>query len=186
MNIQSSFEQLFAGHKQILETEADYFSTLTKHPGEKGWLNESHLTKLIARYLPKKFGIGTGFVVSSKSFQEKRGKQLDLIIYDALNNSPLYQSESFGIFPVEMVYGYIEVKTTLRPDNLGDAFEANREVRALQNDKHYLGGHVNKLAPRFYIFAYKSEIVEETLKRNIEDAFLKEPFSPGCLVSVEK
>ena len=36
MNIQSSFEQLFEGHKKILETEADYFSTLTKHPGEKG------------------------------------------------------------------------------------------------------------------------------------------------------
>lgn len=170
-----SFEQLFEGNRKILQTESEYFSTLTQHPGEKGLLNESHLRKLIARYLPKKFGIGTGFVVSSKTFPERRFKQLDLIIYDALNNAPLYQSEAFGIFPIEMVYGYIEVKTTLRNADLEKAFATNKEIRALQHDKHYLFGHVNTLAPRFYMFAYRSEIASDQLGVSILKKFLNEP-----------
>ncbi len=176
MDSLASFEQLFEGNRKILQTEAEYFSTLTTHPGEKGLLNESHLRKLISRYLPKKFGIGTGFVVSNKSFPERRFKQLDLIVYDALNNSPLYQSDAFGIFPIEMVYGYIEVKTTLRYGDLESAFETNKEIRALQNHKHYLFGHVNTLAPEVRtLFAYQSEIGTETLATNVHDAFLKEP-----------
>ena len=133
------------------------------------------MRELILRYLPKKFGVGTGFVVSNKTFPQRRFKQLDLIVYDALNNSPLYQSDAFGIFPIEMVYGYIEVKTTLRYGDLESAFEANKEIRALQNDKHYLYGHVNSLAPRFYLFAYQSEIGSDLLAKNVHNAFLKEP-----------
>jgi uncharacterized protein DUF6602 len=58
------FKQLMAGTIRQLQTEADYFSSLTSHNPEKGRLNESHLVKTLRRYLPAKFGIGTGFIVS--------------------------------------------------------------------------------------------------------------------------
>ncbi len=173
----SKFDRLFEGQKQTLITEADYFSTLSEHSGEKGWLNENHLMKLLKRYLPRKFGVGTGFIVSNVSFNKNNGPQLDIVIYDSLNNSPLYQSDEFGIFPIEMVYAYIEVKTTLTVDGLRRSLSANKAVRDLAKDKGYVGKQGNQLAPRFYLFAYKSDIPERSLKEKVMEACRAEPES---------
>lgn len=169
------FMRLFEGLKQTLITEADHFASLNEHGPEKGRLNERHLAKLISRYLPKKFGVGTGFIVSNKSFREHNGPQLDLVIYDALNNSPLYQSDDFGIFPIEMVYAYMEIKTTLTVSNLRRAFDANSAVRALQEDKEYISHYGNTLAPRFYVFAYKSKISKASFHEKVTKAYVERP-----------
>jgi hypothetical protein len=85
--------QLFAGSKLALENEGKYFSTLSDHQGEKGRLNESHLKILLRRHLPEKYGIGTGFIVSSNTINRTDNPQIDIVIYDRLNNAPLYQSK---------------------------------------------------------------------------------------------
>jgi hypothetical protein len=70
-------------------------------------LNETHLAVLLRRYLPRRFGIGTGFVGAAHA----KSHQSDIIFYDALQNAPLYESEAFAIYPIEIVYGVVEVKT---------------------------------------------------------------------------
>jgi hypothetical protein len=40
--------------------------------------------------------------------------QLDIIIYDAIRHSPLIHLESCDVLPLEAVYGYVEVKATIR------------------------------------------------------------------------
>jgi hypothetical protein len=104
--------RFFEGHLSQLQVEAEYFSEDIHHNAEKGRLNESHFVSMLRRYLPQRFGIGTGFIASVNPDQH-RSPQCDVIVYDAVNNTPLYTSPAFSIFPVEMVYGVIEIKTTL-------------------------------------------------------------------------
>jgi hypothetical protein len=102
---------LLSGYLNQLRVEAKYFSNQIEHNGEKGHLNETHFRAILRRFLPKRFGIATGFIVSTNGGQ--LSPQCDIIIYDAINNAPLYESEAFSVFPIEMVYAVIEVKTNL-------------------------------------------------------------------------
>jgi hypothetical protein len=117
-----NLDRLFEGSLQRLKAEAEYFSRLTGHNPELGRLNETHLVKLLRDYLPPKIGIGSGFIVSGGP-NPTQSPQCDIILYDALNNAPFYKSETWSIFPIEMVYGVIEVKTYLDQSTLEDAFK---------------------------------------------------------------
>jgi hypothetical protein len=102
----------------ITQAEADRLADIIRRTGggasdnidhsfEKGRLNEQHLNLLLRGYLPRRFGIGTGLVGSSST----KSHQSDIILYDNVNNAPLYESEAFAVYPIEMVYGVVEVKT---------------------------------------------------------------------------
>jgi hypothetical protein len=113
-------DNVIEAKKRLLFQEAETYSNLTDHKPEKGRLNESHLAKCIREYLPTKMGIGTGFIESCGGHQSR---QQDIIIYDAFNNVPLYSSDSWAVYPIEMVYATIEVKTTLTKSELTDIFK---------------------------------------------------------------
>lgn len=57
--------------------------------------------------------------------------QADLVVVDALNNSPLYGTARNQLWPVEAVYSLIEVKTTLSPGELRDAIAKGRKFKSL-------------------------------------------------------
>lgn len=164
--------QLLEGERIALKNEGRYFSTLSDHQGEKGRLNESHLKNLLRKHLPEKYGIGTGFIVSSKTINDTNNPQIDIIIYDRINNAPLYQSEAFGIYQVEIVYGYIEVKTTFTSKELKKALSVNARIRELAADKVYTDINNSTIPPRFYIFAYNSKpSTSIAIEKHIETAF---------------
>lgn len=169
-------DKLFEGYLHLLQTEAEYFSRLTEHNAELGRMNETHLVKLLRRYLPAKFGIGTGFIQCGGS-ERRQSPQCDIIIYDAINNAPFYSSDAWSIFPIEMMYGVIEVKTTLDQDGLKKSFEDCAILREMAGhnqkvgNKSYLSPIVrvdesgrgtgdaceyrDTLPPRFFVFGYK-------------------------------
>lgn len=127
--------QFFSGHLAKLRIEAAYFSDHIDHNAEKGRLNESHFVAMLRRYLPQRFGIGTGFIASTNPKQH-RSPQCDIIIYDAVNNIPLYTSPAFSVFPIEMVYGVIEIKTNLDAAELADSLKKCATIRCMA--KQYL------------------------------------------------
>ena len=179
-------DKLFEGSLRRLRTEAEYFSRLTDHDPELGRLNETHLVRLLRTYLPPKIGIGTGFIASGGE-DPQQSPQCDIILYDSLNNSPLYKSDVWSIFPIEMVYGVIEVKTTLTSRTLQDAFAKCVKIRAMartfdgKDNKAYVrqappipkhaARHrvcTNGLPPRFFVFAYGGWKTTSALKRNFK------------------
>jgi len=123
-------DKLFDGSLLRLRAEAEYFSRLTDHNPELGRLNETHLVKLLREYLPPKIGIGTGFIVSGGR-KPLQSPQCDIVLYDAMNNAPFYKSEAWSIYPIEMVYGVIEVKTTLNHTALAESFVRCAAIRAM-------------------------------------------------------
>lgn len=160
--------KLFDGSLALLRIEAEYFSRLTKHNLELGRLNESHLVNLLRYHLPPKIGIGTGFIACGGE-KPRQSPQCDIILYDALNNFHLYSSEAWSIYPIEMVYGVIEVKTTLQLAELKDAFDKCSKIRSMSGssgsgNKRYLRQspqnsaefitEISDLPPRFFIFSY--------------------------------
>jgi len=103
---------------------------LLKHNLEKGLGNEQALRDLLVWFLPRRFGIGKGKIVNSKG---EMSRQLDIIIYDALQCPTLFIDENENqILPVEGVYGVIEVKTTLTASTLKDAFDNLHTVYSLK------------------------------------------------------
>ncbi len=177
-------EKLFEGSLRRLQTEAKYFSRSTTHKPELGRLNETHLVRLLRDYLPARFGIGTGFIVCGGA-NPAQSPQCDIIIYDAINNAPLYKSEAWSVYPIEMVYGVIEVKTTLNKPALREAFETCARIRIMAGDKDAMGNksylrqvqveprspvrHEEaraKLPPRFFVFAYRGWKTAAALEAN--------------------
>lgn len=177
-------DRLFEGTLRRLRAEAEYFSRLTEHDPELGRLNETHLVRLLRDYLPPKFGVGTGFIASGGD-RPLQSQQCDIILYDTINNAPLYKSDAWSIYPIEMVYGVIEVKTTLNRDGLKDAFKKCAKIRAMaqtpegKGNKAYIRQvpspprestrherYVSKLPPRFFVFGYKGWKTTAALERN--------------------
>lgn len=122
--------RFFEGHLSQLQVEAEYFSDNIHHNAEKGRQNETHFVSMLRRYLPQRFGIGTGFIASVNPDQH-RSPQCDVIIYDAVNNTPLYTSPAFSVFPIEMVYGVIEIKTTLNGAELASSLKNCDKIRKM-------------------------------------------------------
>lgn len=78
--------------------------------GEDGRYREAILKNVISRFLPKKYSIGTGFVINKN---KEITKQIDIIIYD--NSSPVLFSEGdFVIVLASTVKAIIEVKSSIR------------------------------------------------------------------------
>lgn len=124
-------EQFFSGVLRQLQAEVDLVNSLVPHHVTKGTLNEESLRRVLAAFLPKRYELGAGFVIDSFS---NRSNQVDIIIYDSVYYSKLFNSFSQVLFPVETVFACIEVKTTLTRSGLTEIGSENKAINQL---KHY-------------------------------------------------
>jgi hypothetical protein len=102
---------------------------------------EIALCKVLREFLPNKYGICRGFVVSSEG--EKEGD--DIIIFDQekFPTLRLLQTEDYSIkeqIPIESVYAYIEAKHTLTEETFSKAISQIINVKKLchKRDKQKL------------------------------------------------
>ncbi len=100
-----------------------------KHSGSKGLFRENALKDFLQNgRLPKRYAIGSGEIVGPNS---DISKQSDLIIYDALEGIPLLYSETVQVFPIDCVYGIVEVKSKLSKNKLMESLENIKSVKEL-------------------------------------------------------
>jgi len=146
---------------------------------------------IIRELLPKRFSIGTGFAVNSK---DARSTQLDLVLYDELLNTPLSLIGDVSAFPIECIYGAVEVKSWLDKDRLEEASKTIGQLRKFKEHKRYYrptklvqdgSGNlfevptnpadekddlVIPLAPRNYVFAFNTKWKLSTLTAKLRKA----------------
>src|SRR5690348_6721942 len=122
--------------KAISEKFAAEFkiSSQFKHPVGKGDNREAALREFLKEYLPKRYSVGRGEIISSGNIVSK---QCDIVIYDAEFCPSLIVSEHHALYPLESVYGVIEVKSTLTAQDLDMAYENIRSVKELVRDEHF-------------------------------------------------
>ena len=158
----------------------------SQHRPSAGDSREDLVTKFLADYLPKRFGVSTGLIISHDG---KFSNQADIVIVDNQNNSPFHPDKRNKLWPVEAVYALIEVKTHLNYNDLTDAISKGQRFKRLQ--RRFCTSRVtqNIKESLFVIWAFESPSLE-TQKQNISKALQKVPrpeqpdfvIVPDCLV----
>jgi hypothetical protein len=109
---------------------ADFeISAQIKHNGSKGTVRENNLRNFLAEgRLPYKYALGGGEIVGRV---RDTSYQCDIIVYDKLNGVTLLYDESVQVFPIDSVYGIIEVKSALSKTEFLDALEKIKAFKAM-------------------------------------------------------
>lgn len=96
------------------------------HWGEEGRYKETVLKNILRRNLPNNVNVGSGLILKKDGTAIKRSKQIDIIVYD--NTLPAIFSEGdFIITTPENVKGIIEVKTSVRKENVPEILKHSFE-----------------------------------------------------------
>lgn len=112
-------------------------SAQVSHHGSKGTIRENILRKFLEEgRLPSKYGIGSGEIVGRI---KDTSRQSDLIIYDKIDGVTLLYDEHTQVYPIDCVYGIIEVKSGLSKSELIDALDKIAAFKSMAP-----GGHVRQ------------------------------------------
>lgn len=96
-------------------------SAQVAHRGSKGTIRENILRKFLEEgRLPSKYGLGSGEIVGRI---KDTSRQSDLIIYDKIDGITLLYDEHTQVYPIDCVYGIIEVKSGLSKIEFVDALD---------------------------------------------------------------
>lgn len=99
------------------------------HRGSKGSFRETALRDFLkSGRLPQRYGVGTGEIIGPA---RNVSRQSDLVVFDQLNGLALLLSDSVQVYPIESVYGVIEVKSALSKQEFVKALENIKSVKAL-------------------------------------------------------
>jgi hypothetical protein len=146
------------------------------HAGEKGRTLEYEVRTLLRAILPAEYGFSTGFVVYHTDDGPRLSSQLDIVIYDAIRSGPIISLETCDVFPLEAIYGYVEVKATLQSssdeakepadNSIEKCLGKNRELRAMTDRRYWTpmvgspvtAGLIKKewMSVRSYVFAFET------------------------------
>jgi hypothetical protein len=107
MDERNFLDHYFLSVHTKLEADAVLFNRKLPHAALAGSENEIALSSLIRDFLPSRFGVETSGIVIDRFGNESR--QCDIIVYDDYSFPTYFRK----VFPVELVYGVIEVKTNL-------------------------------------------------------------------------
>lgn len=105
-----SLATLFDLVSERLRIEFDYQAKILGHPGEVGTGRENVLKNILAKFIPKRYAIDSGFVIDALN---KRSKQMDIVIYEE-NYTPVFEIvKGKRFFPCETVVAVGQVKTKI-------------------------------------------------------------------------
>lgn len=139
-----------------------------EHNGLNGGARELLVRQFLRPFLPSYVGIGSGEVVNHEGI---RSRQVDIILYLKENTPPyLLSDDATGLFPWECVIATIEVKSTLRFDDVIDALVNVSSVRyceakiqdrsgAFAGDRIDPADLKGQCPPATFLFAFKSDLV---------------------------
>ena len=123
------------------------------HSGVVGNFRELFLSELIKPYLSPQMEIATGKIIDS---YRNQSNQIDTIIYDSSIIPPALIIQGLSVIPVEAVLATIEVKSTLRLDDLKKSIENGLSVKNLSMHESVINEKLLSNIPS-YIFAFKSD-----------------------------
>lgn len=154
------------------------------HRLSAGENREDLVAAFLKDHLPMRFGVNSGMVISHDGVFSN---QADLVVVDALNNSPLYAASRNQLWPAEAVYALIEVKTTLGPSELQDAISKGRRFKTLQR-KYCEAGQGQRIADSLFVIWSFESASSGTVKANLVQALADVPRAeqPDLIVVPDK
>lgn len=137
------WEQVLTGRKKILD---EYDRARTQARGHEveayhGRAGEAAVREWLSTFLPKRYGVTSGYIISAGLDSGEKMPHYDVIIYDQLE-SPILWVESHGdlsgqgrslAIPVEHVYCVLEVKAAMSSTTVKEAIKHLRELLPLMS-----------------------------------------------------
>jgi hypothetical protein len=175
--MQPDFLGLSKTEERLLVNKLDAVRLAIKHAGEKGRSLEAETIAFLRTFLPSEYGLSTGFVVFQSPNGPQLSSQLDIIIYDAIRSGPIARLTSCDVFPLEAVYGYVEVKASLRSchtkknkwpdDSIEKCLDNNKPLRLMLDRCFMIPGGTKTSAAQYtmpdppsvrsYVLAYSAQ-----------------------------
>lgn len=130
-----SLDQLFEGVEKKLRIDFEEQASILAHRGETGVGRENVLKGLLPKYIPKRYGVESGFVIDA---QDNKSKQMDIVIYES-EHAPIFEIvPEKRFFPCETVVAVGQVRTDIgSKTSLNECFENIRSAKSL--DRSNLG-----------------------------------------------
>src|SRR5262245_1435909 len=88
--------------QKVFKLQSEFLTGVLPHAGERGTNDEERCRSFLSNVLPRRYSIGSGFIVSSEPGLPV-SRQQDVVIFDDFLNSPLHRELSACVFPIEMV-----------------------------------------------------------------------------------
>lgn len=158
--IRSYFSDVSAELNRRSNEIRSWFAT---HRPSAGQSREDLVSKFLNDYLPDAFEISSGLILSSNG---EFSSQADVIISDKISNRPLFRHTSVPIWLVESVYALLEIKTSLKPDDLQDAISKCRRFKELERHFGDSFGRQSIVESMFILWAFEAPS-NQTAKSNI-------------------
>lgn len=118
-------DHYFSSIYNKLEADALLFNRQLPHAGLLGAENENAIADVIREFLPAKYGVEVNALIIDRF--GKVSRQADIVIYDAENQASFFRK----VYPVEIVYAVIEVKTSMSSTEAKSALENLVSVSSL-------------------------------------------------------
>lgn len=120
-----------------------------------GIVAEEEFRNWLSEFLPKKFGVTSGYIVSQGLGDDVKTPHFDVIIYDALNAPVLWVEDHSGLsmsgrsraIPAEHVLAVYEVKSQLTSGTVNKALEHLRDLAPLYESVDPPGERYRKFLP---------------------------------------
>jgi len=152
--------QYWSGVLQRLQAEVEVFSRLVRHEGERGRANEVALASVLQAFFPRRLGVGTGLLIDTR---DRYSKQSDLVVFDQVDEPTVLAQTTHLLHPIESVVVVVEVKTTLRQDDITDCAAKKEALLNLEPARRHADGSTH---PIFAVLAYDVGMNIDTLKRH--------------------
>ena len=122
---------------QLFRLQSQVLTGVLPHYGERGGTNEERVRAFIRQTLPRRYSVGSGFIVCSDETLQP-SSQTDIVVHDDYFNAPLHTELSANVYPIESVYGIVEVKGTLRRADIAKIGADINKVRRLALNRRYV------------------------------------------------
>lgn len=107
---------------------------------EHGYAAEACYRRWLTNFLPKKYGVTSGYIIPDLRSLGYSLRHFDVIIYDAINSPVLWGETTLDkseqgkcrAIPSEYVYSIMEVKSSLTAKSISDAKDKLREINDIK------------------------------------------------------
>jgi hypothetical protein len=155
------WEQFLASRREMLDAfdNAKKKSKAHKVPTQHGRVAEAAFRDWLSNFLPKKYGVTSGYVVSQGVPEGVKTPHFDVIIYNQLDspvlwsegNADLSNAGSSRAIPAEYVQAVIEVKSSFDAQSAAKAIEHLFELEPLLKEIDPVNERYRKyLPPNFF------------------------------------
>lgn len=137
---------------------SDRIRNIIGHAPTVGTYRENILQNTLRKHLPERYHVATGFIFGLS-------RQIDILVYDKIDYSPLFREGDLVVIPSESVRAVIEVKTSLDSKNLISALDLLQSASKLDDNN-----------PPFFrgIFSFESQLSEDSINEKISDYYSDE------------